>query len=144
MQKKTRTWLAVGAGVLALGGVLSLFEDDKDKAEAEPKPAASAPAKPATDPTPDAPRPSSGVPSPDSGQTAKLIAALRDVDPGLVAKESRAVSRARDVCADITQHKDPETVRGNAKSRYQGGTVPNLNDDQAARIVSAVEASFCG
>lgn len=54
------------------------------------------------------------------------------------------MSRARDVCADIKQHKDPETVRSNARQRYQGGTVPSLSDDQAARIVSAVESSFCG
>ncbi|WP_116214855.1 DUF732 domain-containing protein [Streptomyces olivoreticuli] len=144
MQKKTRTWITVGAGVLVLGGILSLFEDDKDNAEAEAKPSATAPAKPAKQPTTAAPRPSSGVPSPDTAQTAKLIAALRDVDPGLVVKESRAVSRARDVCADLKQHKDPDTVRSNAKQRYQGGTVPSLSDDQAARIVSAVEESFCG
>lgn len=61
----------------------------------------------------------------------------------MVAKEDRAVDRALNVCSDIKGGKDDVTVRKNAKSRYEGGTVPSLTDDQAANIVTAVKASFC-
>ncbi|MEU5429003.1 DUF732 domain-containing protein [Streptomyces olivoreticuli] len=142
MQKKTRTWITVGASVLVLGGILSLFEDDKDKAEAEPQPSATALAKPAEQPS-EAVKPAS-VPSPDTTQRETLIRALRTIDPGLVAKEERAVDRARNVCSDIKAKKDDATVQKNARSRFEGGTVPSLTDDQAANIVTAVRSSFCG
>ncbi|MCF3119716.1 hypothetical protein IPZ68_08330 [Streptomyces arenae] len=146
MNRKTRNWLVGGAAVLAFGGVLSLFEDDKDdQAEAKPKPSATESAKKETKPEgkPSQPAADSGIPSPDPAQTARLIRALSAIDPGLTAKEDRAVSRARDVCLDIKADKPTAAVQGNAKSRYEGGTVPSLTDDQAADIVTAVESSFC-
>ncbi|MEU7158223.1 DUF732 domain-containing protein, partial [Streptomyces chrestomyceticus] len=100
-----------------------------------PKPSAAAPVKPAT---------GNGIPSPDAGQQATLVRALRAVEPALVTKEDRAVSRARDVCTDIKGGKDAATVQRNARSRFEGGTVPSLTDDQAANIVTAVRSSFCG
>ncbi|MFB6535085.1 DUF732 domain-containing protein [Streptomyces noursei] len=143
---KRKTWIITGVAVLAFGGVLSLFEDKPDKAEAEPKPVATATASPAErPPTEPSKAPSvGGVPSPDPAQTAALIRALRAVDPGLVAKEDRAVDRARNVCSDIKGGKDSATVQRNAQARFEGGTVPSLTDDQAANIVAAVKASFCG
>ncbi|MEU1018517.1 DUF732 domain-containing protein [Streptomyces sp. NPDC005898] len=146
MKAKTRNWLVGGAAVLALGGVLSLFEDDKSgEAEAKPRPSATESTK--TDKVPDEkpskPAASSGIPSPDPAQTARLIRALRAVEPGLVVKESRAVDRARNVCSDLKSGKDAATVQKNAKLRYEGGTVPSLTDGQAADIVTAVKSSFC-
>ncbi|MBH1936468.1 hypothetical protein I5Q34_19675 [Streptomyces sp. AV19] len=143
MEKKAKTWLGVGAGVLVLGGIISLFQDDDDKtdtATAQPKTSASAPAT--ADGQTTAPATTSGIPSPDTAQTARLVAALREVHPGLVTKEAKAISRARDVCLDITQGKDSATIRGNAKQRFQGGDVA-LSDDQADKVVKAVEGSFC-
>ncbi|MGW1839840.1 DUF732 domain-containing protein [Streptomyces sp. NPDC002067] len=129
--------------MVAFGGVLSLFEDEPDKATAaDPKPSANATAAPSETPSPTASKPGS-IPSPDAAQTAALIRALRAVDPGLVAKEDRAVDRARNVCLDVHQGKDADTVQGNAKARFEGGTVPSLTDDQAADIVTAVKSSFC-
>ncbi|MGW2860803.1 hypothetical protein [Streptomyces sp. NPDC001205] len=144
MERKKKTWFIVAAGVLAFGGVLSLFQDDDDKAEADakPKPTATAPAKPADKPSEAASKPS-GIPSPDAAQTAALIRALRTIEPGLVAKEDRAVSRSRDVCLDLKGGKDDATIQKNARSRFEGGTVPSLTDDQAANIVTAVKSSFC-
>ncbi|MER6527615.1 hypothetical protein [Streptomyces sp. NPDC001508] len=140
---KRKTWIITGAAVLAFGGVLSLFEDEPDKATAEsPKPSATAAAKPADKASPEPSKPS-GIPSPDAAQTEALISALRAVDPGLVAKEDWAVDRARNVCLDIQGGKEAATVQSNAKSRYEGGTVPSLTDDQAAEIVTAVKSSFC-
>ncbi|MEW2034931.1 DUF732 domain-containing protein [Streptomyces roseifaciens] len=143
MQKRARTWLTVGAAVIVVGGVLSLFEDgDKDSAEAKPQSSASVPARGAEKPA-TSPKPNSGVPSPDVAQREALIRALRTVDPRLVAKEDRAVDRARNVCADIEGGKDSATVQKNAKARFEGGTVPSLTDDQAASVVTAVRSSFC-
>ncbi|MFJ8472134.1 hypothetical protein [Kitasatospora sp. NPDC094011] len=141
MDKKK--WLIVGAGVLVLGGFLSLFED-KPKADAEAKPStsASAPAAPTVQPTSEAPK-VSGIPSPDAAQTVALVAALKAVDPALVAKEDRAVSRARDTCLDVRENKDAATVQKNAGARFTGGSV-TVTDDQAAKIVDAVKTSFCG
>lgn len=141
---KRKTWIITGVAVLAFGGVLSLFEDEPDKATAEsPKPSATAAAKPADKPSPKPSKPA-GIPSPDAAQTEALIRALRSVEPGLVAKEDRVVDRARNVCLDITGGKDAATVQSNTKTRYEGGTVPSLTDDQAADIVTAVKSSFCG
>ncbi|MFH8560570.1 DUF732 domain-containing protein [Streptomyces sp. NPDC017988] len=126
--------------------MLSLFEDDKSsEAEAKPRPSATESAKTdkAPDEKPSKPAASSGIPSPDPAQTARLIRALRTVEPGLVAKESRAVDRARNVCSDLKSGKDTATVQNNAKLRYEGGTVPSLTNDQAADIVTAVKSSFC-
>ncbi|WP_153815028.1 hypothetical protein [Streptomyces sp. SUK 48] len=142
---KRKTWIITGVAVLAFGGVLSLFEDEPDKATADPKPSASAPAKqpeqhndkPAETPT------ASGIPSPDTGQRVSLIRALRTVDASLVANEGRAVDRARNVCLDVKEGKPAATIQGNAKARFEGGTVPSLTDDQAAEIVTAVKSSFC-
>lgn len=139
---KRKTWIITGVAVLAFGGVLSLFEDEPDKATAEPKSSATTKAKPAERPNPKPSKPT-GIPSPDAAQTATLIRALRAVDPGLAAKEDRAVGRARNVCLDLKGGKDAATVQNNAKARFEGGTVPSLTDDQAAGIVTAVKTSFC-
>ncbi|MER8067220.1 DUF732 domain-containing protein [Streptomyces sp. NPDC094034] len=139
---KRKTWIITGVAVLAFGGVLSLFEDEPDKATAEPKPSASAPDKPDEKPSAEPSKPS-GIPSPNEVQTGTLILALYAVEPGLVADEDRAVDRARNVCLDITGGKDAGTVQSNAKARFEGGDVPSLTDDQAAEIVSAVKSSFC-
>ena len=141
---KRKTWIITGVAVLAFGGVLSLFDDDGGTATAEnAKPSATASATPDAKPSTTAPKPSSAIPSPDAAQTAALIRALSAVDPGLTAKEDRAVDRSRNVCSDIKGGKDAATVQSNAKARFEGGTVPSLTDDQAANIVTAVKSSFC-
>ncbi|MEU7584462.1 DUF732 domain-containing protein [Streptomyces sp. NPDC041068] len=145
MTPKKRNWIIAIVAVLALGWVVSLFQDEPDKAEAEtkPKPSATAAAKPTDKPSKEAPKPS-GIPSPDTAQTAALIRALGAIEPGLVVKEDRAVDRARNVCSDIKADKPAATVQSNAKARYEGGTVPSLTDKQASDIVTAVKSSFCG
>ncbi|MFE4860772.1 DUF732 domain-containing protein [Streptomyces sp. NPDC056670] len=144
MQRKTKIWIVAIVGLLAFGGLLSLFEDKPEKAEAEPK-TVTAPTKTAEKPaaTPSERAKPAAVPSPDAAQREALIRALRTIDAGLVAKEDRAVDRARNVCSDVKGGKDAATVQKNAKSRFEGGTVPTLADDQAANIVTAVKSSFC-
>ncbi|WJV49181.1 DUF732 domain-containing protein [Streptomyces flavofungini] len=147
MKRKTRNWLIGGVALFAIGAVGSLFQDDdSSEAEAKPKPSVTESVKKESKPDekPSKPAAGSGIPSPDPAQTARLIRALSAIEPGLVAKEDRAVSRARNVCSDIKGGKGAATVRANAKYRYEGGTVPSLTDDQAADIVTAVKSSFCG
>ncbi|WP_033284034.1 DUF732 domain-containing protein [Streptomyces sp. NRRL F-525] len=143
---KRKTLIITGVAVLAFGGVVALFEDDGDSAtadKAKPSATASATAEAKPSATATASKPSSVVPSPDVAQTAALIRALSAVDPGLTAKEDRAVDRSRNVCSDIKGGKDTATVRSNAKARFEGGTVPSLTDGQAANIVTAVQSAFC-
>ena len=141
---KRKTLIITGVAVLAFGGVVALFEDDGDSATADKaKPSATASAPAEAKPSATASKPSSVVPSPDAAQTAALIRALSAVDPGLTAKEDRAVDRSRNVCSDIKGGKDTATVRSNAKARFEGGTVPSLTDGQAANIVTAVQSAFC-
>ncbi|MFE7114452.1 hypothetical protein ACFU99_03390 [Streptomyces sp. NPDC057654] len=143
---KRKTWVIVGVAVLAIGGITSLFKDDEpSKPAADSKPSATASARPTADHrVKPSKTPTSGIPSPDAAQRESLIRALRAIEPGLVAKEDRAVSRARDTCLDHKSGKDAAMVQKNTKSRFEGGTVPSLDDDQAAGIVSAVKESFCG
>ncbi|MFJ3420850.1 hypothetical protein ACIPN8_31420 [Streptomyces sp. NPDC086082] len=142
MQRKT--WIIAGVAVLAFGGILSLFEDDGDTDTTEnAKPSATASVTPDAKSSSTTPKPSSAVPSPDAAQTAALIRALTAIDPGLTAKEDRAVDRSRNVCSDVKGGKDAVTVQNNAKARFEGGTVPSLTDDQTVNIVTAVKSSFC-
>ncbi|UQI46691.1 DUF732 domain-containing protein [Streptomyces sp. HU2014] len=133
-----KTWLGIGVAVVIVAGIGAITGGEDDSSTPEAQPSRITTSTPA-----EAPKPSSGIPSPDTTQTEQLIRALREIDAGLVAKEDRAVRRARDVCADLKQGKDETTVHSNARNRYQGGTVPSLTDDQAARIVAAVKGSFC-
>lgn len=70
-----------------------------------------------------------------------LIAALRAIEPGLVAKESRAVSRSVSVCDRL--RKEPEGVEKYVELEFEGGTVPDVTAEQAKQIIAAVQSSFC-
>ncbi|MEV0126382.1 hypothetical protein AB0I16_33360 [Streptomyces sp. NPDC050703] len=101
-----------------------------NEADAETKPTKAAPAvKPA--------------PSPDTAQTAALMTELRKIKPELAADEERAVRRARNVCTDIKGDKPATLQASNANARYSGGTAGQLTDEQGAKIVAAVKATFC-
>ena len=87
----------------------------------------------------------STIPTPSSAERAALLQGLRAINPGITQDEDRAVSRSRSTCADIRQAKDEATIVRNTKLRFEGGSaVPTLTEDQAAAIVAAVRASFCG
>ncbi|MGA4843496.1 DUF732 domain-containing protein [Streptomyces sp. G45] len=157
MERTKRAWLVGGAAALALGGLASLVgggEDGStaDEAKRGPRPSATESvdpdgwraqnARPRARPTPSAR--GGGVPSPDPVRTARLLRALGAVEPGLTADEDRAVRRARAVCRDLRDGKRAETVRANARTRYEDGAVPRLTDEQAGRIVAAVRSVLCG
>ncbi|MEU9607521.1 DUF732 domain-containing protein [Streptomyces sp. NPDC048057] len=128
-----KTWIIIGIAVLALVWVTSPGDDD-DAAAGTPAAKGSAGASV---------KPGSGVPTPTAQQRTALLRALKAVDAGLVAKEDRAVSRARKVCNDIKHGKSKKAVQPNTKARFEGSAVPKLTDEQAAAIVAAVKKSFC-
>lgn len=137
-----KKWLVIGGGVLALGGILSLFEDKPDKTTAEaPKSSASAPAEPAAQASTETPKPPSGIPSLNASQIVLLLKSLNEIDPALIAKDDHAISRSQDTCLDLREGKDPATVQRNTRIRFTGGSV-TVTDDQADEIVKAVRA-FC-
>ncbi|MFJ1749061.1 hypothetical protein ACIOJD_22855 [Streptomyces sp. NPDC088116] len=151
MQRKTKTWWGIVAALVALGGVVNLFEGGADKATADnatPSAAASASAagareEPAAGPSEEAAQDTSGVPLLDVVQREVLLRALRAIEPELAVDEDRAVERSRNVCLDLRGGKAAATVQINAKSRFEDGTAPSLTEDQAASIVTAVRSSFC-
>lgn len=124
--------LAITA-VVALAGLSACSTEDET-------PAATKSSAAATDDKQSAP---TAVPSPDAAQTQKLIEGLRAIDPGLVAKESRAVNRAQNTCMTILAGDPDDKVHSMTKARFEGGTVPSLTDEQVTKIIETVKTSFC-
>ena len=155
MQRKAKTGLGIVAALVALGGVVSLFEGGADRATADnAKPSVTASASVAepgvepgkgagVEPSEEVSGDTSGIPVLDPAQREVLLRALRAIEPELAADGDAAVDRARDVCLDLRGGKAAATVQINAKSRFEGGTAPRLTEDQAASIVTAVRSSFC-
>ncbi|MFE0631553.1 hypothetical protein ACFW3D_31935 [Streptomyces sp. NPDC058864] len=137
-------WIAGGiAGFVILGAIASNNSEDTSSAKPD-KPAAVKPTSKAAVPkSPEAPSVPS-VPKPNTAQAKALIATLYNIEPGLAAKEDRAVSRSRNVCLDILNGQSNDKVASNAEDRFEGGTVSTLSKKQVAQIVSAVKATFCG
>ncbi|MFC4587323.1 DUF732 domain-containing protein [Sphaerisporangium corydalis] len=77
------------------------------------------------------------VPTPNAEQATSYLAALREIEPYLVANEDRAVSRGRNTCLDILQRKTVNTVVGNTRRRFAGGD-GTINTAQASQVVTAV------
>lgn len=67
---------------------------------------------------------------------------MRTIDPGLVANESRALRRGRDVCLDISEGKPEAQVIENARLRFDGGDA-SVDTAKATRIVQAVRTYYC-
>ncbi|MFE7318185.1 hypothetical protein ACFU7T_34580 [Streptomyces sp. NPDC057555] len=135
-----RAAIAVIAAALALSACDAKTSDEGGKpASTSTKPAEStSSASPETPPEP--------AVSPDAQQTRTLVSALKAVDPALGGNQAWAVTGAKTICADIRAGQADADVQEGAKLRFQGttpGTLPNVTDDQARRIVDAVKASFC-
>jgi hypothetical protein len=90
--------------------------------------------------TPPAAVPSaSGLPA---GHRAYLDA-LRVVDPRLVSNESRAVSRAENICDDIRRGEFTEAeIASRAAERLSGGDV-SVTPEQAKRVVALARQHLC-
>ncbi|MFJ5880271.1 hypothetical protein [Kitasatospora cineracea] len=149
-----KKWLVVAGAVLVVGGLFLLFgarpresgravEPVRPGTTAGPTAGATAVGTPSARVTDTAPAQPSGVPSPDREQTAALVAALRAVDPLLVGRQDRVVDRARNVCWDLREGRDPAVVERNAAALF-GTEAFVVSEEQAAGIVDAVKGSFCG
>lgn len=73
---------------------------------------------------------------------AAYLAGLRQIDAGLVANEDRAIRRAANICLDIAQGKDEQTVVTNTVKRLSGGNA-TIDASQAARAVALARQHIC-
>lgn len=88
--------------------------------------------------------PGSAQPEPSGiNRSEVFLTTLAAIDPGLIANEDRALSRAQDICLDLSQGKDDTTIARNAELRYEGGSVPDLTSDQALAILNAAREYVC-
>jgi len=79
---------------------------------------------------------------PTPEQEKALLTALRAIDPGLVWKDSSAISRSVGVCDDIRKGMDKATVVKNAAFRYDGGHA-SVDEAKGAKIVQAIKNAYC-
>lgn len=124
------TWSLIAAGVVVLLVVGLVLVSTVAAKVAGSLPSASA--------TPNRTAEPATVPSPDAEQRRVYLKMLEMVEPGLVAKPDRAVSRGRDVCLDIREGKGETTILKNVRERFTGGDV-EVSLTEAKRIVIAVQ-----
>lgn len=120
-------------GLAVLGGVVEAVGGGDD-GQAVPSPAA--------EPSTAVPQPSTGVPTPTGDVRAAYLAALEEIDPGLVVKPDRAVSRGREVCLDLRDGVPIADVVRRTRQRFSGGTT-TIDNAQARQVVAAVR-KWCG
>ncbi|MFE1070984.1 hypothetical protein ACFW5W_07110 [Streptomyces sp. NPDC058783] len=78
-------------------------------------------------------------PEPTGADRDKLLAALRDVDPALVADEADAIDNARNQCAAING--GAQKLDYLASQRFSGGDV-EVTEEQGGHINTAI-GEFC-
>lgn len=81
------------------------------------------------------------VPTPDAGQRTTYLAALADIDPGLVVHEERAIRRGRAVCDRILNPAGRSDLTGYVVAALSGGDA-TINTAQAKQVIQAV-AVWC-
>lgn len=84
-------------------------------------------------------------PKPDAATTARYIAALDAIDPDIVhGKEDAAVSRGRDQCSSIGQHKSQDELIKLTLQRFTSPTHPQGHGpEKAAKILTVVHDNIC-
>jgi hypothetical protein len=121
----------VAAAALVLAGCST--------AAPEPAPA------PATQQSAPATAPDSAPTAPPTPSSDALIRALSRIDPHLVAKPDRAISRAKNVCDSFARYEGDEAkIVDYTRQEFDGGSVA-VDTAKAKAIVGAVRASgMCG
>lgn len=112
----------------------------------EAAPSAAVPAEtapPVVEPSPvaEATGPPKSIPTPKGQARADYLAALKAIDPGLVAKKDRAVARGVATCRDV-RDKDAETAAQKVLDRFGGGDV-ELTIGAAREIVRVTQEHVC-
>ncbi len=84
-------------------------------------------------------------PKPDAATTAAYIAALDAIDPDIVhGKPDTAVSRGRDQCSSISQHKTPDELTKLVIQRFSSPTHPQgFGPEKAGKILEVVHTHIC-
>lgn len=68
---------------------------------------------------------------------------LAAIDPGLVANEDRALSRAKDTCLDIKQGEiTGDKLNERVAERLSGGDA-QITPAQAAKVISLAKTTVC-
>jgi len=81
-----------------------------------------------------------GLPAkPEGAERTALLAALKAVNPVLVADEDKAISNARNQCSTITGGGDAQST---AKERFST-TEHQVTDTEAIAINAALQATLC-
>lgn len=136
--------LCMGCGVGAWIIGRNAPDTAKPRAVAETQSATPPPAAPSSsvpEPSPAAPSPSSSPPAAPRDDAAYL-AGLREIDPGLVASESRALRRAEETCADIKGGLTGDALATRVVARLSGGNA-TINTAQARRAIALMQAHIC-
>lgn len=86
--------------------------------------------------------PVSSIPKPDAAQTASLRAELAKINPLL--DNDKSVDNARNQCTSLLENSTPDKLIAAAKTRFTGGQVKVVTDDEAQRIIDIIKANgFC-
>jgi hypothetical protein len=84
----------------------------------------------------------SSIPKPDAAQTASLRAELAKINPLL--DNEKTVDNARNQCTSILGGAPDDKLIAAAKTRFTGGQVKAVSDQEAQRIIDVINANgFC-
>lgn len=144
-------WIIGGIAlvVLCLGCGIGAWAIGKNAPAASSKPLTSAAAASSSAPSTKAaaasptPTPVVSVSPPGAPRDdAAYLAGLHEIDPGLVANESRALRRAEETCADIKAGLSGDALAARVVARLSGGNA-TINTAQARRAIALMQTNIC-
>jgi len=130
---RTRITMAIAAAVFitSLTACSSSSDDDSKPAMATP---------PASTPADNDAEKAAGIPpEPTGAERVALLAALKAINPALVADEDKAITNARNQCSTI---KGSGNADASAKARFSTSG-HEVSDTEAVAINAALKASLC-
>lgn len=130
---RTRT-AAITAALLLTLTACSSSSDSDDRKPAMATPPASTPAD-----NSDAEKAAGIPPEPKGAERVALLAALKAINPALVADEDKAITNARNQCSAIKGGGDADA---SAKARFSTNQ-HEVSDTEAVAINAALKASLC-
>jgi hypothetical protein len=84
----------------------------------------------------------SSIPKPDADQEKELLTQLGAISPAL--NNAKSVSNSRNTCTSILGGSDDSKLVAATKTRFTGGDVKEVTDEQARQILAVVKSNgFC-
>lgn len=129
--------------IILLAAALTACGSEAAPSEAAPSAAVPAETAPPVEPSPVAETtgPPKSISTPKGQARADYLAALKAIDPGLVAKKDRAVSRGVAICRDV-RDEDAETAAQKVLDRFGDGDA-ELTIGAAREIVRVTQEHVC-